>query len=336
MHQLLLKFLENSCNEQELDEVLAYLQTERGQKQLAELIDSDLLNSSHQSITEGVATTDYDQIYNQIKHSLTTAPPNGASVPPLLGRRWLRAAAVLAGIIALVLTWLLIQEEGFSEYQTAYGETRPIALPDGSVAFLNANSYLAVHSDFDRQREVWLEGEAFFTIKKLRNDGSKDYSKFILHLGEHTVEVLGTSFNAQRRKERAQVVLKTGRVKLISSTQEEVIMKPGELAEVSGKSTAISRKSVNPDIYSSWTENKLLCDDTPLADIAVVIEQRYGKEVVFQDLVLKNVTVTGTLPLHSLPLLSEVLAESLDIHIQSYDNRLVISQSKRSEIRNIN
>ena len=321
MQQLLIKYRENNCSSQELDQVLAYLKTDAGQQHLAKLLDSEPTLSS-----SSAPDTDYDRVFDWINERIARKPPQPTAKEAFIGRRWFSAvAAAVAFLLLAATTWLLIQGANPTTYQTAYGETQVVALPDGSVVTLNAHSRLTLSDDFDARREVWLKGEAFFEVEKAR-DEARNPIKFVVHTGRLRVEVLGTSFNVQDWDEKTQVVLESGKVKLTSATHEAVTMEPGELAEVTNASQAIQKKAVNPDRYSAWTESRLRCDDTPLQEIATVIERRFGKRVIFEQEKLRKITVTGTMPLHKLTLLTEVLEASLPVAIQVDEETLIIRE----------
>ena len=321
MQQLLIKYRENTCNPQELNQVLIYLKTEAGQRHLAKLLDDEPTGLSPSS----AADADYDGVFDRINERIVRKQPRPMAKRGFISRRRFSAAAAVALLLLATTTWFLIRGADPTTYQTAYGETQTVTLPDGSVATLNAHSRLTLSDDFETRREVWLEGEAFFEVEKARDKAQKSI-KFVVHTDRLRVEVLGTSFNVQDWDEKTQVVLTTGKVQLTSATHEAVTMEPGELAEVTETSQTIRKKVVDPDRYSAWTNNRLRCDDTPLAEIATVIERRFGKRVVFQQVGLRKVAVTGTMPLHSLLLLTEVLEASLSITILVNEETLIIRQ----------
>ena len=320
MHRLLIKYRENTCNPQELDQVLAYLKTDAGQQHLAKLLDKEPKYLPQNNGTEA----NYDRVFDRIGQRIAEEEQAPKRVF-FIRRPFSAAAAAVALLLVTAAAWFFTQNTSGTIYQTAYGETQVVRLPDGSVATLNAHSRLTLSNDFETRREVWLEGEAFFEVEKARDEAQKSI-KFVVHTDRLRVEVLGTSFNVQDWDEKTQVVLATGKVQLMSATHEAVTMVPGELAEVSETSQAIRKKVVDPDRYSAWTNNRLRCDDTPLAEIATVIERRFGKRVVFQQAGLRKVAVTGTMPLHSLWLLTEVLEASLPITILVNEETLIIRE----------
>lgn len=77
----------------------------------------------------------------------------------------LRAAAAITIIaISAVAIWSLLHRK--VTVQTQFSETRAVSLPDGSVVELNANSSIAFLDNWNNRskREVWLAGEAFFSV----------------------------------------------------------------------------------------------------------------------------------------------------------------------------
>ncbi|WPP50730.1 FecR family protein [Catalinimonas niigatensis] len=244
-------------------------------------------------------------------------------------KRYINVAAsiTLLCISAVLFLWINIYESE-EIYTTAYGETKTIPLPDGSVATLNANSRLRVPEDWknDQAREVWLEGEAFFEVQKIsQNDNlnAKLPYKFIVHSEGVAVEVLGTKFNVNTRREKVQVVLNSGRVRL-KWKEKEMLMQPGELVEVSKAGHEISQRIVKPEAYSSWKDHHLLCDATPLQELAHTIEDRFGYQLVIQDEQMKDITVSGTIPLDSIETLQLVISRLIKANVELQGNKLVI------------
>ena len=82
-------------------------------------------------------------------------------------------------------------------YSTGIGETQRVTLADGSIIELNANSSIS-HDRFfwENDKQVRLEGEAYFTITKGKG--------FAVNTTKGTVQVLGTQFNI---KDRTQFTL---------------------------------------------------------------------------------------------------------------------------------
>lgn len=236
------------------------------------------------------------------------------------------AAGISAFLIITGLYWWL-RAHNEHIYTTAYGQTTEVRLADGSIATLNANSTLRVPKRWqDDAREVWLEGEAFFQVKPSQNSNDHQLpEKFVVHTQGAAVEVLGTQFNVNTRREKVQVVLNSGKVKL-KWQEREFMMKPGELVEVSQTNHEVSQKQVNPEAYSSWKDNHLLCDATPLSEVASIAEDRFGYEMIFQDNSLRDIKVSGTIPLDSLEIFNLVLSRLIEANFQQKDHQVIISK----------
>ncbi|MFD1874470.1 FecR family protein [Hymenobacter bucti] len=246
---------------------------------------------------------------------------------PRAWRRWAAAAAVASLTIGAGWFWQEQHQLATASYATAYGQTRVVRLPDGSEVTLNAHSTLryAASADARQPREVWLDGEAFFSVKH-----TADNQRFVVHTtGNFNVEVLGTKFTVYRRHEQARVVLLSGKVRVdfVDHTRPDIILKPGELLQTAdNKPKVVLHKAVKAASYATWTAARMSFDATPLADVATRLQDTYGVAVVVPDSALAQRKFTGTLPIGNLDVLCEDLAEAFHLHIKRQQNRLVLSK----------
>lgn len=238
--------------------------------------------------------------------------------------RWLAVAATLFIAVVSGTAFYLMQTADHVMVHTGYGERKRLVLPDQSVVTLNARSTLryAPAWDTDEHREVWLNGEAFFEVTK-----SETSQKFLVHTGNVNVEVLGTTFNVLNRRGKTQVVLNTGRVRLTSDDAKEkaITMEPGELAELSEGQDDFITRQVNPKLYTSWTSNQLIFQQSTLKDIMQILEDNYGYDVVNHVGELEDVTFTGTIPTVDLDTVLYVLSETYGVDFSKGDEAIVIS-----------
>lgn len=187
-------------------------------------------------------------------------------------------------------------------------------MPDHSVVILNGNSSIRYSSDWnaDKPRMVQLEGEGFFNVVHTEN-----HQKFIVQTGDDVkVEVLGTTFNVLQRESRTQVVLNTGKVKLNLGEKQNIMMQPGELVEVKDQTNLVVRKTVNPEIYSSWTTKRLVLDNTSLQEISVMLKETYGLNVEVPDKKLLLLKSSGSMPTGDVDFLLEVIAETFNLKVK--------------------
>lgn len=126
-----------------------------------------------------------------------------------------------AGIAAVFLFSFFIAYQFFSAsdvaFETASNEEQIITLPDDSKVYLNSHSKLTYSdADFENNRKVYLEGEAFFMVNKGLN--------FSVVTPVSQIEVLGTSFNVKSRANFSEVDCYTGKVKVTDSQQNEAVL----------------------------------------------------------------------------------------------------------------
>ncbi len=252
-------------------------------------------------------------------------------------KKYSRWAAVFVGFLFINLSiFLILNHIDTSTYETNYGEQKTFLLPDGSMVILNANSTLKYKSGiFNKNlREVWLKGEAFFSVVP-----SNLKQKFIVHTSDLGVEVLGTEFNVKQREEGGtKVVLNSGKIILClpaalknedSENTKEIIMKPGEMVEYYTKNKILTKNKVDTDKYLAWSKNKLVFDDTSLGEIIQLLEDNYGYKVILQKQKWKAKTFTATYPADQIEILLGALSKSFNLRICQSENLLYFEESDR-------
>ena len=251
------------------------------------------------------------------------------SQPPIVKtfrfwRTWQFAASI--AIFMLVSGFAYFQFFDHTEIvlTTTYGQQLETQLPDGSQVTLNANSSLKYHTR--EPRKVWLEGEAFFEIKKMPETNA-DFQVLTQDL---TVNVLGTSFNVNTRNDQTKVFLEEGKVKLqVDNPATDVIeMDPGDLIAYSRKQNKLkeNRKNASALENASWKEGTLIFNDTPLPEALYKIEEIYGIQFLLQSEELKEEVISGGVPIKDLNVTLQTLREVYGINIGSEGKRYFIDR----------
>jgi len=244
---------------------------------------------------------------------------------------WYKIAAAV--IIVLGITVYFIRDKqnrppvSRKEIVVKSGAKKHIELPDGTSVWLNADSRLSYNSGFaGRNREVWLEGEALFDVKK---DASVP---FMVRTSGITIQVLGTVFNVEAYKDEpdVQTTLINGKVQvsLNEDPEKKIVLSPREkLIVMSGTNTAIN--TVNPSggaqannktsplvpaanklkyqvqtlpadptdssyyAETAWVNDKLAFVYETFGSVAEKMERRYNVHILFKDKDLKKVVMSG-------------------------------------------
>jgi hypothetical protein len=109
--------------------------------------------------------------------------PQLAQAQPLGRRRLLKNGA--AGLLLIggigAAAWQATRPAG--DYETAIGETRSIALSDGSTVELSTSSAISVNFTPQRRQITLLSGEAFFRVAREHRRGLFRLSRRFLRLG---------------------------------------------------------------------------------------------------------------------------------------------------------
>lgn len=315
--KLLEKYLQGTCSPEELDQLYRYLRT---------------------SPTDEAYREVADQLWQQRPEERTLADEKAeAMLRDAFGRKpgrrlsvyGYRIAAVLGGL-ALLLGMLylgVIKNNQTVEYATRYGETRTVWLPDSSRVTLNANSSLSYRTDPQQTREVWLKGEAYFEVRRV-NQSATEPVKFVVHTDNLDVAVLGTAFNVNDRRGTTQVVLKHGKVRLDTKHHEYLTMQPGELVALAPQEVTLTRRTVNPDDYTTWRENKLVFKRTSIKKVIHILEDYYGLAVELRGEGWDDRKITGSVPTNNQEVFLEVLTESMGIRMTREGSRIVLENSQ--------
>lgn len=209
---------------------------------------------------------------------------------------WLRyAAAVFAGILIASAIWMnfpagtdeLPPQEMIVQH-VVHNSTgvQSIQLPDQSEIWLNENSKLVYPDQFTgKQREVTLEGRAFFDIRKNKNQ------PFIVHAGTINVEVTGTEFFIESLSiAETSVTLISGGVNISYADEKNErvseMLIPGQQAVIqSGKLNIVE---TDKNYYLAWKDGVYRFKDEPLENIAAMIEKRFGLQIRMADSLRKK------------------------------------------------
>ncbi len=236
------------------------------------------------------------------------------------------ALPVAATIALLISTAALVYWQVYRPAEvllsTGFGEKQEITLPDQTEVILNANSTLRYAQG--QPREVWLEGEAFFKVKKQPLTGAR----FIVHTPDLAVEVLGTAFNVNSRRAQTQVFLEEGRVSLSlrDSARTPVSVLPGELVTYSsGQGGEYQKVKVQPELLTSWRDGVIELKMTSLHEVILRMEEVYGISIRVDNDELAQRKINVVIPIEELPIALQQIAYALSLNInQVNDSTYVI------------
>lgn len=154
--------------------------------------------------------------------------------------------------------------------------TYNIILEDGTEVFLNSRSSLKYPEIFrgDR-REVFLDGEAYFKVKKSNRP-------FVVTTKYVDIKVYGTEFNVRTTSDDlTEMVLVTGSVGINPRGVEgdETMIKPEEICYFNNNTKKVSVERVNVEDYTAWRNGKFRYFKQPFRRVLDDLSSWYGVEI---------------------------------------------------------
>lgn len=177
----------------------------------------------------------------------------------------------------------------YNEIKIPRGGEYQMILSDGTKVWLNSASSLKFPVNFNsKTREVKLEGEAYFKVKK---DASRP---FIVKTSKGNIKVLGTSFNvfAYKNEEVSHTTLVEGKIEF-SKDGNKKILAPGEQAISSGNKGNFQVRKVNTFLYTAWKDGLFVFEGESLESITNKLSLWYGVNFFFYNKEAKNYKLSG-------------------------------------------
>jgi ferric-dicitrate binding protein FerR (iron transport regulator) len=232
-----------------------------------------------------------------------------------------------------------------SEITVSYGSKSKVTLPDGSVVNLNSGSTLRYPAKFNRSsRNVYLEGEAFFDVKK------DPQHPFYVKTDVITIKVLGTKFNVKSYADEntIQTTLVSGAVEIYSNkkglsekdrllalvpNQRAIIEKENEHTAVIDNRKKKNMISLDTIIAKSqleeavaWKDNKLVFRDETFHDLSKKMERWYDVEIEIVDENLPNALFSGVFVKESVEQALDALKLATPFQYKMEKNYIIISK----------
>jgi len=206
-------------------------------------------------------------------------------------RRWRAGVMATAAAAAIVLACAPSLRLWFqADYATTTGQTRQIALDDGSNLTLGSASAIAVHMHGDTRRVVLLKGEALFQV---RHDPRR---AFVVEADGVVSRDIGTVFDM--RSGAGHVVLGVGegtvglRAPQVGIAAEQTV-NAGEQIDITEKTGAVRRSAISPDSVGSWNTGLFGASAVSVADMLGILRRHYPGYVIVRGAIPASRLVGG-------------------------------------------
>ena len=218
--------------------------------------------------------------------------------------------------VAAVTMWgaLYFSSKNINTFHYATKQTKAFVLPDGSKVWANANTDIKLNPDtWDEQRELTLDGEAYFEVKK--------GSSFIVNTTHGDVTVLGTSFNVLDRAEFFEVECYTGKVAVKANDTKQVL--------TPGKATRLIDNQLETiysiqELQADWISNKFRFENQSLTRVFDELSETY--HVTCQLNFSEEKFFTGNFDIEDLESTLKTICLPMELKYSIEGNNVIISE----------
>ncbi len=188
------------------------------------------------------------------------------------------AAAVVPLIVAATGVYLLLNRRPvpMTERIVSHSTTEHLTLADNSDVWIHPGSKIKYAVDFGSNREVYLEGEAYFSVK--HDDNRKP---FIVRTPNLKLTVIGTEFNVSAFPDsnNTRVTLFSGRVE-VKVAGRKVTMEPGHELVYNHNTCGITIREVSDDNTRKWRLGSVEFNESSLDEIFTALGKIYRTTMI--------------------------------------------------------
>jgi transmembrane sensor len=220
-------------------------------------------------------------------------PASHAELSGWTRRRVLLTGSTAAGLAAASVVGTMLWKDGSREdFATEIGNTRVVALSDGSIVTLNTNSKVSVRFTRNLRKVDLVQGEALFNVAKNKE------RPFIVFAGDTQVRAVGTSFTVRHLQGRPiQILVQEGVVEVTrrNTANATPVRVRADTQTVVPHSASISIRAVT---YSqvvrnlAWQYGQIAFDNEALEDAADEFARYSNTRIVVEPAIAKR-TITG-------------------------------------------
>jgi transmembrane sensor len=272
-------------------------------------------------------------------------------------RKWWYAAAAILMIAVAGTAFFALNRERIASKKFTYEAITPskglvenvnttektvtVKLPDGSLVDIGPHSRIGYANNFDSAatRDIYLSGEAFFTVTK--NPGRP----FRVFSNEIVTKVLGTSFRIRSFEKDTviQVTVRTGKVSVYSQAAADldvkelaqpnhlggIILTPNQEVVYQKEKEKFQKVLLDrPErIRPEAPEQTMLYEDVPIEKVFREVGDNYGIGIVYDADILKNCTVTADLRRESFYNQLMLVCKAIGANYEIIDGQVVIQSN---------
>lgn len=258
--------------------------------------------------TESFSLPDYniEEELSRFKRTIDhTAKQVNAPILQFNRARFISIAAVILIAAFTGIYYFYLTSPDMTTFETAYGETQSLTLPDGSTVILNASSSLSYsEEEWESNRSLNLQGEAYFKVT------SGD--KFTIQTNLGSVSVLGTEFNVKSRKNVFNAACFEGSIS-VKSSQITKLLEPGQNIQFEDGEIISEDTFQNVD-QPSWMTGVVTLTNVPLSFALDELTSQFGIQISGN--IPVEARFTGSFPTNNASSAVQLILEPFDLQYQ--------------------
>jgi len=216
-------------------------------------------------------------------------------------------------------------------------KSKLVLMNDGSLAVLTPGSEIQFPPAFKgKERNVYLQGEAFFEVHKDRNH------PFLVHSQNMITRVLGTSFTVKAFKNAAEfkVIVNTGIVWVYDQKTKPAAEKKDVVIALTPNQQVIYKRYTfqfkkdtltHPLLLSKEVADKELnFANIPFSTVISKLNAAYGIQIEYNEQKLGDLRITALLAEHPLNEKVELICRAVNAKYRFADGRIIIEEDTQN------
>lgn len=323
MKDIFKKGISKDAGVKEAQEMLSLFHRQEDEYELKTLLLKDLENTTVAEELSSEKVLSFEKLNRKICNKEGYNSLRQICFSPLIR---IAAVLILGLIFGFYLNSLINKDEPV--YYTArspLGSVSEWILPDGTEVFLNAGSEIRYSVEGERFRTAHLSGEAWFNVAPDKK------RPFIVNTSWYNIKAIGTKFNVKAYESDKEVIttLEEGEIILMPVSdfrfENNIALKPGEQTVFEKNSQRLALKKVNTKWFTSWKDNKLIFMNMSLKDLIVLLERKYGVDIVVKNPDILSYHCDGTFKNETIIEVLEIIKKTLPINYEIVGQQIEIT-----------
>lgn len=208
-----------------------------------------------------------------------------------------------------------------------------VSLVDGSKVQLYPKSRLSFSDrSFGIKREVFLMGEAFFTIEK------NPSFPFVVYTQSVTVKVLGTSFHVKAYpfEKKAVVRVNMGKVSVyrkenfidtiaMANKLDGLILIPNQQVTYDVASRQLRKTIIDEPVLLTNNRTDFVFNSTPIKEVFKILQNAYGIAIIYDESIINSCPLSASLGNEGFYEKLALICKAINSSYESIDGTIFIS-----------